>query len=379
MDSIQISGDAAWRSLLKQEHSQWERNTSRFDDDVFTMKHDPKFEINPDSKFFCIGSCFARNIEEHLLYSGLDVLSKKIISPLSEWTGRTTGIANKFTSASMLNEVRWAIEPPQFEDPGLYTETGEGWTDLQLAPGVRAVPLERAIERRRYLTTDYFARLKEADVVVMTLGLIEVWYDRRIGAYLNAAPSMWSVRREPDRYWLEVTTPEANVAALEEIQSNLKTLNPGVKIIVTVSPVPMAATFSGVDVVRANTLSKSVLRAAAETFSHKNVDVDYFPSFEIVTQSPRDVAYGADRLHVTDRIVGPVTQFFSDCYMEGRKADYPEFREVPYLAANPDVEERVRAGELRSGYDHWISIGRAEGRPTEPLQPSELMIAAAIV
>ncbi len=279
----------------------------------------------------------------------------------------------------MLNEVRWAMEPPRFEDEALYAETGEGWIDLQLAPGVKPVSLERAIERRQYLTTNYFARLRQADVVVLTLGLIEVWHDRRLGVYLNAAPSMWSVRREPERYYLEVTTPSANLDALEEIRGTLKSLNPQLKIIVTVSPVPMAATFSGVDVVRANTLSKAVLRAAAETFSSKNDDVDYFPSYEIVTNSPRDMAYGADRLHVTDRIVGPVTQFFSDCYIGGLQARYPEFREVPYLVANPDIEELVRLGELGSGFEHWLTTGQAEGRPTKPSQPNELMTNAAIV
>lgn len=39
------------------------------------------------------------------------------------------------------------------------------------------------------------------------------------------------------------------------------------------------------------------------------------------------------------------------------------WRERTYLAANPDVAAAVRAGQLSSGYAHYVQHGRAEGRP----------------
>lgn len=379
MSTLPIPGDEAWGFLLRSPNAQWADDIDRFGQSVFTVSHTPKFAIARDARFFCIGSCFARNIEEHLLYSGLEVLSKRIVAPIEEWSGRSTGLINKFTSHSILNEIEWLASPPDFNDPSLYAETGEGWLDLQLAPGVRPVTFERAVERRRYMTETYFARLKQADVVVMTLGLVEVWRDERLGVYLNAAPSIWSVRRQPGRYTLEVLDVAANVAALESARAALKALRPDLRFIVTVSPVPMAATFTGVDVVVANTLSKSTLRAAANAFVRAHDDVDYFPSYEIVTHSPRDFAYGEDRLHVTDRIVGPVTDTFTRTYIGEIEPRSPGFRELPYLAANPDVEAAVRDGTLESGLEHWLAAGQAEGRALTPETPSELMRAAAAV
>lgn len=39
------------------------------------------------------------------------------------------------------------------------------------------------------------------------------------------------------------------------------------------------------------------------------------------------------------------------------------FNEAAYLAANPDVADAVRRGELRSGFEHYRLYGLAEGRP----------------
>lgn len=77
---------------------------------------------------------------------------------------------------------------------------GDLYLDLQLTPGTAPVTLERAIERREYLQADYFARVLSADVVILTLGLDEVWLDRESGLYLNATPPKSAVARAPSRY-----------------------------------------------------------------------------------------------------------------------------------------------------------------------------------
>lgn len=379
MTSPTISGLDAWLAFTERPDAKWNRARKRFAEPVFPLAHEPKFTIDPAAKFFCIGSCFARNIEEHLIYGGLDVISKRIVAPAAEWPQRTTGLVNKFTSASILNELAWIGRPPDFSDPNLFVESDEGWIDLQLAPGVRPVPFARAVERRAYLTENYFTRLLQADVVVITLGLIEAWLDLHMGVHLNAPPPVASVRRQPDRYVLDVTTVQSNVEALEAIRAELKALNPACRIIVTVSPVPLSATYSGVDVVRANTLSKAVLRVAANVLSQAHDDVDYFPRYEIVTHSPRESAYAEDKRHVSDAIVGVVTSFFATTYIGEIAPLDPAYREVPYLAANPDVETAVRSGLLASGLKHWLDTGRTDGRCLSPESPTALMKTTGIV
>lgn len=357
-----ISGPQAWAGLAGGDEQKWPDISARFAEQPFVVEHQPGFTLDMTSRFFCMGSCFARNIEEHLIVRGANVLSRKIVSPAEDWPWRVNGFMNKFTTQSMLQELRWLEAPPA--DPTDYlVETAKGWRDLQLAPELVATTLERALERRRYLAEEYFPRLRQADIVLMTLGLNEVWLDRKLDVRLNAPPSLWNVRREPERYVLEVTDVNDNVAALEEIRDRLKALNPEMKIVVTVSPVPMGATFSGRDVAVANTLSKSTLRAAAELFQAAHDDVDYFPSYEIVTLSSRDYAYAADCLHVADRIVSHVMARFLELYCEAAPEAPEGFSEMVYLDTHPDVEAVVRAGHLSSGYEHWILYGKAEGRP----------------
>jgi len=55
------------------------------------------------------------------------------------------------------------------------------------------------------------------------------------------------------------------------------------RMLLTVSPVPLTATASGRHVMQATTYSKSVLRAVAGQMTEMFEDVDYFPSYEIVS------------------------------------------------------------------------------------------------
>lgn len=367
-----VDGNHAWKILAGAEGRQWADIASRFHQDPFTIQHSPGFSLDAKSRFFCLGSCFARNIEEHLIYRGIDVLSKRVVSPKEEWPARANGFLNKFTTHSMVQELRWLAQPP--ENPQDYLlETPKGWRDMHLTPGLQGSTLERAIERRRWLAADYFPRIAQADVLVMTLGLNEVWRDNKTGTLLNAAPGPWEVRRDPGRFVLEITDVQENVAALEEARTLIKALNPAMKIVVTVSPVPMGTTFSGRDVAIANTLSKATLRAAADAFQVRHSDVDYFPSYEIATLTSREFAYAPDCLHVADRVVSHIMGQFLDGYLgESAPRLAPEgFTELQYLDANPDVEDAIRSGALTSGFEHWQTRGRDEGRRLSTTEPTE--------
>lgn len=370
-----IDGKNAWSNVARNNFTQWDKNIDRFNHAPVRVHYEPKFLIDVDSAFFCVGSCFARNIEEHLIYNGRKVLSKRLIAPKDEAPARPNGMVNKFTSMSIFNELRWATDKPVV-DESLFEETASGWQDLQLAPGIPPVSLERAIERRHYLIDTYFSRVAEASVVIVTLGLNEVWLDNGSNCYLNCAPSYTSVRRDEGRYSLVVTDVMQNLEELERIRSMLRRLNPDVKMIVTVSPVPMGATFTGFDVAIANTRSKSVLRVAAEQFAQVHDDVDYFPSYDIINLAPRSEAYGADCLHVANTVVGRIMKMFLSSYV-GIEGEPLAFTELGYLAANPDVDEAVRNGTLESGYEHWISYGQAENRIlTPPDGPTDQMVSA---
>jgi hypothetical protein len=365
MSSRIVNGIDAWRDLASRADRQWKGISHRFAESAFVVDRiEPKFALAPTDRFFCIGSCFARNIEEHLIYRGIDVLSMGVICPAHERPFRPNGFLNKYTTHAMLQEVAWVDDPPPL-DERLFLETPQGWHDLQLVEGVAPAALERCIERRAYLGREYFSRLRASDVVLVTLGLNEVWYDASAHLFLNRAPHFWSVRREPERFQVFITSADENIDVLEDLYATLQSLSPGVRTIVTVSPVPMSGTFSGSDVAVANMLSKSTLRVAAESFANAHADVAYFPSYEMIANAPRALAYQADCLHVADASVEIVVRTFLETYLGGVERLCPDsFSEQAYLAANPDVEDAVRRAEIRSGFDHWYAFGRDEGRPT---------------
>jgi GSCFA family len=56
-----------------------------------------------------------------------------------------------------------------------------------------------------------------------------------------------------------------------------------VRVILTVSPVPLVATYENRHVMVSTTYSKSAIRAALDDVARKYEFVDYFPSYEIIT------------------------------------------------------------------------------------------------
>jgi hypothetical protein len=62
----------------------------------------------------------------------------------------------------------------------------------------------------------------------------------------------------------------------------LKEINPNVRFLLTVSPVPLTATAADTHVLQATVYSKSVLRAVAGKLYARFDDIDYFPSYEII-------------------------------------------------------------------------------------------------
>src|SRR6185503_8873452 len=140
----------------------------------------PRFRLSAGDTVFTLGSCFARNIERHLELLGFEVPCAAYKVPLEEWSGGFgSGILNKYTVHSMRDELAWAAAA-QGEGASearlgefLLPVGGEQCIDLMLA-GFAPVTRARALERRCELA-ELYRHAFTAEVVVMTLGLIETW------------------------------------------------------------------------------------------------------------------------------------------------------------------------------------------------------------
>jgi hypothetical protein len=157
------------------------------------------------------------------------------------------------------------------------------------------------------------------EVFVFTLGLTESWVSKKDGAVYPLAPGVAGGKMDPAKYAFVNFTVQETVDDLGEFLAKLRRVNPASRVILTVSPVPLIATYEPRHVLVSTTYSKSVLRVAAETVSKAHHAVDYFPSYEVITGSYNRGAYfGADLRSVTDEGVAHVMRLFMQHYSSGR-------------------------------------------------------------
>jgi hypothetical protein len=278
----------------------------------------PSFSFSHADLIFTVGSCFARNIERKLGELGFSLPMLAITVPDEERVSDVANeIMNKYTTSAIVNELRWSLGLAQFADDALIEVEGGLVHDPHLHPQVPPVTRDRAVERRRQIH-DVVRTVKQCRVFIITLGLVETWFDRQTGLYLNGIPPRGAIAAQPERFQLRRQSHAEILADLETIYDILRQCgHPEFKMIVSVSPVPFKATHTGQDAIAANTYSKSVLRAAAEEFVGIRENVDYFPSYEMVTLSDRHAAYWDDNIHVQEAMVSRIMDLAVSKYVPG--------------------------------------------------------------
>ena len=117
--------------------------------------------------------------------------------------------------------------------------------------------------------------------MVFTIGLAEVWQDRDTGGvFWRGIPDEIF---DENRHVFRLTTVEENARNLKQMIAIIRSLNPTAPIVLTLSPVPLMATFRDISCLTADCVSKSVLRVALDqVMSTRPPNVYYWPSFEIV-------------------------------------------------------------------------------------------------
>ncbi len=322
------------------------------------VAHTAPFRFDRSAPIYAVGSCFARNVELSLEERGFNVASlPQPDSPLSQVAGGRS-LFNKYAPHAIEQELSWALHP-DVTHPGdlAFLRLKE---DEYLDPhfgGSHIVPLPE-LQALRAAYNTHIQGIKQCPVLIITLGLVECWYDKELDLYLNLAPPHAAIAAYPGRFEFRVLDYAEVLESLERSYGLLQRFgHPELKLLVTVSPVPLARTFRDDDVLQASCYSKSVLRAAVEVFRLNKENVAYFPSYEIVTLADRAVAWGnADYRHVNPNMVARVMQAALSPYVgddlfvpfdEGRllykQREYEKCLEVMLpLAQEPDANYLVR-------------------------------------
>lgn len=319
---MQIEGRQAFQNT-KEPFATWPVARRRLRSRQVFPETAPSFSLSRSDTVFTMGSCFARNIEEELARIGCKVPTREFSVPQSERGGpRQNHLLTLFTPPTFSREIRWAESI--YQRDGKVAEADCADYAFELAPdqiidlglsGTIPVSYRRFVERRRELY-DLYSAAFTAQCFVMTPGLVEAWFDKKTGKYINPTPMRKGVPLDIDRFCLDILDYETCLAELLAVIDIIRKYNPRISALITVSPVPLYLTFSGEDILVANTYSKSVLRAACECVVKSRERVDYFPSYEAVTLSTRSV-WEKDRRHVDAAFVKKIVDDLAAKYFSG--------------------------------------------------------------
>ncbi|MFA5114042.1 MAG: GSCFA domain-containing protein [Candidatus Margulisiibacteriota bacterium] len=302
------------------DRSEWKQARTRLIPDV-RPEIVPSFSINKSDKIYTVGSCFARNIEEHLKRYGFNVPMLLFRAPREEMgpTIRPNGILNKFSPDTIFQELKWCEQvmlsggrvQPALLEPLLYALADGRAIDLHLG-GYVPVTKERALARRQEIY-DVVAQAFSAQVAVITLGLVEVWFDKKTGLFIQRYPHD-KIAGEQERFVFVRLSYDQCRDYLQNTISLIRKYSPQCKFLVTTSPVPLKKTFTDDDVIVANTYSKSVLRAVCGEIVSNNPFVDYFPAYECVVLAGDRQAYEKNLRNVTDETVNKIVGYLAEKY-----------------------------------------------------------------
>lgn len=206
----------------------------------------------------------------------------------------------------------------------------------------------------------YVERLETEDAeapstAVFTLGTNHVYILNETGEIVD------NCRKRPQRLFTEreLTVDECAEYLCRAI-GRLRSVNPDVRVVLTVSPIRYAKYgFHG------SQLSKAVLLLAADKVVREHDMVEYFPAYEIVNDELRDYRfYREDMLHPSDQAVEYIWQRFGDTYFSEHTLSFlEEWRPVkaalghrPFNADSEEHKEFLRktmakADALKAKYE----------------------------
>jgi hypothetical protein len=305
----------------------WKSATQSSLEQILNGLYKPKFQIGRQTRIATAGSCFAQHIRAQLIEHGFRFLDLETAPPFFPGeklkaygfemfsarfgniytTEQLHQLAQRAFDAFETNEPYWEKDG-RFFDPLRSTIEPSGFVSIQEASDSRQSHLRQVRKM-----------LEQADVMIFTLGLTEAWISRTDNTVFPLCPGVFVGRYSPESYCFKNFDAQEVTASFEKFRAIVKAHNPGVKFVLTVSPVPLEATASEQNVILATTYSKSVLRAAAGQLYQSYDDVDYFPSYEIFTSPLFKGQFYEENMRdpTPEGIARAMTLFFSGHRAEG--------------------------------------------------------------
>lgn len=260
-----------------------------FRTEIKMVDKDPRIGLT--TPVLSIGSCFADAMGDRFLINKF----KALVNPF--------GVI--FNPVSICRILDASIE----NAPELlftFTYNQDTWFSFHAhseLSGQQQAELETLLSKKVHATHSF---LKSSEFLIITLGTALVYRlkeSNEVVANCHKVPAPAFVK--------SLLSTEEVTGCLKATLERLFSLNPALKVILTVSPVRHIK-----DTLPTNTVSKSVLRLASHYLSEEFASVSYFPSFEIMMDDLRDYRfYKEDMIHPTSLAEEYIWDRFQEAYI----------------------------------------------------------------
>ena len=311
----------------------------------------PKFRFAPDTRFATAGSCFAQHISRYLRARNAAVVDLEPAPPgLSAANAAKYGYGiysarygNIYTVRHLLQLTEEALGRFAPSD-AVWERDGRFFDAMRIGVEPAGLPSPEAVQRHRLQHLGRVRRVfGRADVFVFTLGLTEAWTHKESGTVYPTAPGTIAGTYRPDVHALRNFDFLAVYQDFVKFRRLAMKRNPRLKFLLPVSPVPLAATAGGGHVLVATTYSKAVLRAVAGKLAETFEDVDYFPSFDLLSSAfARGAFHSQDARQITEAGVETAMRVFFEAQPALAQGPIPAAADAAGGPAGEQDEGRAR-------------------------------------
>jgi hypothetical protein len=295
------------------------------------------FRISHRSRTLFTGSCFTNNIGQRLVDLRFPVIVNPfgvVYNPLSIKRNIDRLLSRKLYTAGELHlaNMLWF----SWDHHSSFSDTDR----------------DRVLDNINSSLTSASDMLYRADYLLLTFGTAWVYRLKKSGEIVCNCHKVPS--REFDR---ELLTPSAIFNECDSMIGSLKRAVPGLKIVLTISPVRHWK-----DGPQGNQVSKAALHLAVSQLLEKHRDITgYFPAYELMIDDLRDYRFYADDLvHPNKQAIEYIWEKFSETYFT------KETR-----ALNQEIQQLVDASAHRTMFpatDSHRKFLEAQLKKTKDLQ-----------
>ena len=247
-------------------------------------------KISHSERIMLWGSCFVENIGKLMTENKF----RCNVNPL--------GIL--YNPISIAESLRQVLEGKVYEETDLFQSSGM-WHSWMHHSDFSSNSPEECLKRINYGILTVAESLSKTDWLVVTWGTAYVYYLKQEGMIVG------NCHKQPEKLFFRRKLGVAEIVeAWKQLITDLRSLNPHLKLLFTVSPIRHAK-----DGMHGNQLSKSTLLLAISELCDACSDCFYFPSYEILMDELRDYRfYADDMLHPSAKAVEYIWECFCRCY-----------------------------------------------------------------